>query len=203
MEPQLQRLEHLTLNIMFVTLTTLKPENYASWASLWKQFITYCEAELPRSQYEDTFKRIVDPEGNLQAHVLVNETGAVVGLAHYFFHQSVWNPHHEDLMNYLDLFVDSSLRGKGYGKTLIEATAKSAEEKSCRRLYWAAYHTNTSARRVYDTIANAKCEFVEYRLLRSESSVLEAHIKWLGSTGAEKGSFDFRCNDPQDTALFN
>ena len=83
-----------TKNKMSITLTTLKPENYASWASLWKQFITHCEAELPQSQYEDTFKRIVETDGNLQAHVLVNDTGAVVGLAHYFFHQSVWNPHH-------------------------------------------------------------------------------------------------------------
>ncbi|PLB49911.1 acyl-CoA N-acyltransferase [Aspergillus steynii IBT 23096] len=147
---------------MSITLTTLKPENYASWASLWKQFITHCEAELPQSQYEDTFKRIVEPDGNLQAHVLVNDTGAVVGLAHYFFHQSVWNPHHVCYLS--DLFVDSSLRGKGCGRTLIEATAKSAEEKGCRRLYWAAYHTNTPARRMYDTVADAKCEFVEYRM---------------------------------------
>ncbi|KAI9042454.1 GNAT family N-acetyltransferase [Aspergillus affinis] len=146
---------------MSIKLTTLKPENYASWASLWKAFITHCEADLPQLQYEDTFKRIVEPEGNLQAHVLVNETGAVVGLAHYFFHQSVWHPHH---VCYLNLFVDSSLRGKGCGKTLIEATRKSAEEKGCRRLYWATHHTNTSARRMYDTVANASSDMVEYRM---------------------------------------
>lgn len=67
-------------------------------------------------------------------------------------------------MSSLDLFVDSSLRGKGYGKTLIEATRKSAEEKGCRRLYWAMHNTNAPAQKMYDTVPDAKCEMVEYRM---------------------------------------
>ena len=64
----------------------------------------------------------------------------------------------------LDLFVNSDVRGKGYGRKLINATAEAAQNRpgGCLRVYWVTQHGNATARKLYDTLAST--EFVMYRM---------------------------------------
>lgn len=57
--------------------------------------------------------------------------------------------------------MDHQLRGKGYGRKLIQAVAHEARLKGCFRLQWATQHGNP-ARKLYDELA--VCEFVNYRM---------------------------------------
>ena len=59
------------------------------------------------------------------------------------------------------MFVDPSVRAKGYGRKMIQAVAEQAKEMGCFRLEWATKHDNP-ARKLYDELA--ACDFVEYRM---------------------------------------
>lgn len=65
-------------------------------------------------------------------------------------------------LNLADLYVDPSVRGKGMGRSLIEATAKAAKEKDCGKFYWSTQEHNVTARKLYDKLATS--EFVLYRM---------------------------------------
>lgn len=58
--------------------------------------------------------------------------------------------------------MNPHIRGKGYGRKLIVACGKAAEDKGCGKLYWLTQHENVTAKRLYDTIG--KSEFTEYRV---------------------------------------
>ena len=61
-----------------------------------------------------------------------------------------------------DLFVNPDIRGKGYGRKLIVACGKAAEEKGCSKYYWLTQHENAVARKLYDTFGQSG--FAEYRI---------------------------------------
>lgn len=66
------------------------------------------------------------------------------------------------LMN--DLYVDSSARGEGVGRALIEAAADVARERGCSRLEWSTAPDNATAQRLYDTFGAEKSTWLEYQL---------------------------------------
>ena len=63
-----------------------------------------------------------------------------------------------------DLFVDTSARGQGAGRALIEFVYAKAKESGASRVWWLTHETNTDAMLLYDRIA-AKSGFVQYRKL--------------------------------------
>ena len=73
-----------------MSLATLTSTDFDQWSDVWRQYLAFYQTELPESQYKDTFTRIVEPEGNLEAFVLKDEAGKIIGLSHYLFHQSSW-----------------------------------------------------------------------------------------------------------------
>jgi len=75
----------------------------------------------------------------------------LVGITHYLFHAHAWND--REVCYLQDLFVDSTIRGQGAGRALIERVAEAARERGCFRLYWTTKEDNHRARRLYDLIA--------------------------------------------------
>lgn len=61
-----------------------------------------------------------------------------------------------------DLFVESSLRGRGLGRRLIESVGDVARSKNCLHVAWTTQHDNITAQRLYNTMATS--EFKEYRM---------------------------------------
>lgn len=69
-----------------MTIDNPKSSEYDDWAGIWRQYLAHCLTTLPESQYKNTWSRIQDPDGDIHCLVARDETGKIVGLAHY-----MWN----------------------------------------------------------------------------------------------------------------
>ncbi|MCA3840747.1 GNAT family N-acetyltransferase, partial [Burkholderia sp.] len=61
-----------------------------------------------------------------------------------------------------DLYTSPDARGQGAGGALIEAVYERAREAGASRVYWLTHETNTTARALYDKLAN-NGGFIQYR----------------------------------------
>jgi GNAT superfamily N-acetyltransferase len=159
-----------------MSVSTLTKADWTQWQNLFRQYIAFYQTSIPEPQYENTFNRIIDPKGDLHAFAIREEDGTLSGIAHYLFHTSSWTDKpacylngtltriylNESLLRHTDLFVNPDIRGKGYGRKLIVACGKAAEEKGCSKYYWLTQHENTVARKLYDTFGESG--FAEYRI---------------------------------------
>jgi GNAT superfamily N-acetyltransferase len=130
-------------------ITPLRPEDEPRWAELWGAYLAFYETALPAEQFADTWSRV---RHGTQIHGLAaREGGAIVGIAHYFFHPTAWTM--APLCCLQDLYVDEAARGTGVGRSLIEAVAERARQHGAARLYWHTHESNAVARRLYDRLA--------------------------------------------------
>ncbi|HHJ4219753.1 TPA: GNAT family N-acetyltransferase [Raoultella ornithinolytica] len=83
--------------------------------------------------------------------IIAEENDTFVGMVNFVYHRSTWTK--DDYCYLQDLFVSSSMRGKGVGKSLIEEVYKIAQNDGCSRVYWLTQENNYSARRLYDAVA--------------------------------------------------
>ena len=93
---------------------------------------------------------------------MAERDGELLGLAHYLFHRSTIQLAPSCYLQ--DLFTMPSARGMGVGRALIDAVYRIAADAGCPRVYWQTHETNTTAMRLYDTLAE-KSGFVVYRHL--------------------------------------
>ena len=143
-----------------ITVRPLASADKLEWLQLWRGYIEFYKAQLPESQYELTWNRLLDPEYN-SFGLVAEEDGAVLGITHYSFQTSTWAP-----VNYCyleDLFVSPAARGKGLGRALIDAVKAIAVESGSTRLYWNTDRTNETARNLYDTYVSESGK-VQYRI---------------------------------------
>lgn len=64
-----------------------------------------------------------------------------------------------------DLFVELDCRGKGYGKALLAALAKIAQERNCGRMEWSVLDWNTPSIEFYKSLgAKPMDEWTVFRL---------------------------------------
>jgi GNAT superfamily N-acetyltransferase len=90
------------------------------------------------------------------------EGGQLLGYACLYWHFSSLVPAETVLMN--DLYVKESARGKGVGRSLIEASAAIARERGAHCLEWATAPGNTTAQRLYDSTGAQRSSWIEYEL---------------------------------------
>jgi GNAT superfamily N-acetyltransferase len=133
-----------------------------AWAPLWDGYNAFYErvgpTALPAEITDKTWARFLDADEPM--HALVAEIdGRVVGLVHYLFHRSTSMP--VDICYLQDLFTTPEARGHGVGRALIEAVYTAAHEAGSTRVYWHTQDSNTTARTLYDTLAETG--FVVYR----------------------------------------
>jgi len=94
-------------------------------------------------------------------HALVAESdGELLGLAHYLFHRSTISI--PPICYLQDLYSVEHVRGRGVGRSLIEAVAARAREAGAERLYWQTHETNHTAMRLYNAVAE-RSGFIVYR----------------------------------------
>lgn len=131
------------------------------WNELWQGYLTFYREDVPKEITDVTWLRLLTPDGGIDGVVAVDETGDIVGFAHFLFHRSTWA---EGGYCYLeDLFVDPNRRGHGAGRALIAAVGQAAREKGCERMYLATQEFNTTARALYDKVMTLS-PFVQYRV---------------------------------------
>ena len=84
--------------------------------------------------------------------------GRLVGITHFFVHPSTSGP---DVCYLQDLFTAPEARGQGAARALIDAVADWAREHGCGRVYWHTQASNTTARHLYDKVAENR-GFIQY-----------------------------------------
>ncbi len=80
--------------------------------------------------------------------VAESENG-IVGIALYYFRYSTWNG---KVLYLEDLIVTESERGKGYGRKLLNAILKEADEQNCRLCTWQVLDWNEPSIEFYKSI---------------------------------------------------
>ena len=133
----------------------VRPDDHDRWSVLWDGYnafygrsgATALDPEVTRT----TWARFFDPAEPV--HALVAEAdGALLGLTHYLFHRSTTAIGLTCYLN--DLFTAEAARGRGVGRSLIEAVYDAAGRPGAPRVYWLTHETNHVARALYDRIAD-------------------------------------------------
>ena len=79
--------------------------------------------------------------------LLVEEDGKAVGFANLLIIYSVWA--HGKALFMDDLYLDESVRGKGYGKRTLEYIESYGKDLDCKRLQFYAENSNPNAKAFY------------------------------------------------------
>ncbi|MGO4700842.1 GNAT family N-acetyltransferase [Dyella sp. 2RAB6] len=148
-----------------VIVRPLRTGDLAAWKPLWDRYNAFYgrsgPTALPEEITRTTWARFFDADEPV--HALVAESaGELLGLVHYLFHRSTTAI---GLNCYLqDLFTVEAARGRGVGRALIQAVYEAARQAGSPRVYWQTHHTNATAMRLYDDVAEHS-GFVVYRKL--------------------------------------
>jgi len=133
--------------------------DFARWKPLWEGYNRFYERVIPAEVTLTTWSRFFDAYEPMHSLVAEQE-GKLVGMVNYLFHR---NTAMVAPVCYLqDLFTDSTTRGKGIGRALIEAVYAAAEAAGSPRVYWMTHETNKTAMKLYDKMAE-RSGFVQYR----------------------------------------
>ena len=135
-------------------IRSVRETDRAQWAPLWDGYNAFYGRSGPTALdpaiTEATWTRFFDPAEPV--HALVAEMdGRLIGLTHYLFHRSTTAISPTCYLN--DLFTSEAARGRGVGRALIEAVYEAAARAGSRRVYWQTHETNTTARSLYDKVA--------------------------------------------------
>jgi GNAT superfamily N-acetyltransferase len=134
------------------------------WRELWDGYTRFYEREPNEAITRHTWARILDAKSPVDAIVVEDEAGRVIGFANYLLHEntSTLAP-----VCYLqDLFVDPEVRAHGAGKAMIDWLVAEMKRRGWARLYWATKENNYRARGLYDKYT-PHSGFLRYQLLNS------------------------------------
>lgn len=129
------------------------------WIPLWKGYQAFYQVDIQDAVTRTTWTRMLDPDEPIHA-ALIYQQDRAVGLVHWIFHRSTWTA--GDYCYLQDLFVAEKVRGTGLGRHLIEHVYAQARAANASRVYWLTHETNTTARHLYDRVADSS-GFVQYR----------------------------------------
>ncbi len=125
----------------------------AHWRDLWQGYLTFYESDVPPAVTDETWRRLLAPgEAAMFCLVATGDGDAVVGFVNCVLHLNTWT---EKPVCYLeDLFVDPAFRNQGAGRALIEAVRDKGMAEDWHRVYWRTRDNNTTARTLYDKVAD-------------------------------------------------
>lgn len=130
------------------------------WEVLFRGYNSFYERSEPQSTYEEAWARF---RQDSRVHCLVARSGgdgALVGLAHFLQHASTTS---SDVLYLQDLYTAPIARGTGVATALISAVVQEAQARGCARVYWTTRRSNTTARQLYDRLAQDD-NFMLYRI---------------------------------------
>jgi len=143
-----------------VRIRALAPSDRAAWGALWKGYLDYYEVELPPEMYDIAFNRMLSGSEHEYHGLVVEQDGALIGLAHYLFHRHGWKV--EPVIYLQDLYVRDTARGTGAGRALIEAVYAAGDAAGCPTVYWLTQDFNKNGRRLYDRVGSLT-PFIKYQ----------------------------------------
>ncbi len=145
---------------MSLTIRPLAEGDRPGWEPLWRGYLGFYQTVIPEAVTDETWRRLVDPEGTIHGFCAMDEGGTMLGIVHYLFHPVTWAIGPRCYLE--DLFTAGAARGRGVGRALIEAVYAAADARGADQVYWLTDEANAGARRLYDQIAR-KTPFIKYR----------------------------------------
>lgn len=136
-----------------ITIRNLAQGDRESWALLYRGYVEFYCVAMNNAILDRTWSWLMDPQHPEEGIAAEQANGDLVGLAHY-------RPFPKPLLGqdagFLDdLFVLTTHRGRGIGRSLIAAVESVAHERGWPLVRWITAHDNKQARRLYDGIAQA------------------------------------------------
>lgn len=135
------------------------PADFEQWLPLWEGYNTFYERTVPAEVTRMTWTRFFDAYEPMHA-VVAEENGRLLGLVHYLFHRNTAMIAPTCYLQ--DLYTAAEARGQGIGRALIEAVYERAQAAGSPRVYWMTQESNTTARKLYDRVAE-RSGFIQYR----------------------------------------
>lgn len=150
---------------MSFSIRPIEAKDRAEWNELWNGPDSYLEFyksldKVSPEVTDCTFGRFLSPAEPVYALVAEDESGKLIGFAHYLTHRNTWTI--EDALYLNDLFVSSTARLHGVGRALIEAVYAEADKLNCKKVYWSTQFENHRAQLLY-TKVGVKSGFLLYR----------------------------------------
>jgi GNAT superfamily N-acetyltransferase len=143
-----------------ISIGRLLPSERVAWEGLFRAYIDFYERTEPDEMYARAWEEF---QADARLHAFgARLDGRLAGITHFFTHGSTSAPD-TDVCYLQDLFTASDVRGQGVGRSLIEAVAGWARERGCSRVYWNTHESNSTARRLYDKVAENR-GFIRYQI---------------------------------------
>lgn len=146
-----------------MTVTVRPPEerDRQAWSALFRGYMAFYKVPESATTVATVWAWIHDPQHVLQALIAVDEQDRPVGLAH--FHAMPRSLGGNSVCYLSDLFTDPQVRGRGIGRTLIDAVLARCRTEGWANLRWLTQEFNYDARKLYDSYAR-KSDFILYAL---------------------------------------
>ncbi|MGV9297373.1 MULTISPECIES: GNAT family N-acetyltransferase [Amycolatopsis] len=141
-------------------ISFLTESDRGDWETLARGKDAYFDVERADESYDRTWRRLLDDD-RIRG-IAAKLDGAMVGIAHYLFHASIW---YSGKCYLADLFVSENVRRKGVATALIEWVARDAEEHGFPSLYWNTLE-DAPARALYDRVGKFHDGFILYTYKR-------------------------------------
>lgn len=138
----------------------MRADDRTDWAEMWHDYLVFYESSVADEVYDSTFARLLGDDPQDFSCLIAEIDGRPVGLTHYLFHRHAWRI--ENVCYLQDLFTRPETRGTGVGRALIEAVYAAADVNGTPNVYWLTQEFNTTARLLYDRIADVT-PFIKYQ----------------------------------------
>jgi GNAT superfamily N-acetyltransferase len=159
MNPDPSNIEPLipSLERTMIRIAPLQLSERTRWEALWDEYQVFYGVVLPASATESTWQRLHD--GRVHGLGARDAEGHLVGIVHFLYHEDTWSAMPACYLQ--DLYVDSTVRGSGCGRKLIEAVAAASRKAGAAYPYWLTHQSNAVARRLYDRLGQNQ-GFIHY-----------------------------------------
>lgn len=138
----------------------LRPGQEPEWRRLWQAYLDFYEATLAPDVTDRLWGALVAGEGPWHGYGATMGT-ELVGFAIVIVHPATWSLAQTAYLE--DLFVRSEVRGRGAGRSLIDAILADGRTLGWSSVYWHTRADNRAARALYDRFTPAD-DFVRYRV---------------------------------------
>jgi GNAT superfamily N-acetyltransferase len=133
-----------------IDIGPLSSSDRQAWEELFRAYIDFYQRTEPDEMYDRAWREF---QSGTRMHALgARLDGRLVGITHFLVHPSTSMPE-ADVCYLQDLFTAEDVRGRGVARRLIEAVSDWAQARGCARVYWHTHESNSTARRLYDKVA--------------------------------------------------
>jgi GNAT superfamily N-acetyltransferase len=127
------------------------PQEAAIWRTLYRAYADFYQEAVTDAQLDLVWSWITNPDHDVKAVLVRDESGSAVGLAHY---RPYFRPLAAAVAGHLDdLFVTPAARGTGAVDALLEALRTIARQRGWSKIRWITADDNHRARSKYDQVA--------------------------------------------------